>query len=868
MSELFAAIYNGDLQQVRKLVEQGADIHEYDYSYQDTTKRTPLTHAIIDGAFKNRAVHLPMVKLLLDLGANPAYHAGERSPLADACLHSHPEIARLLIERSADTFWQNSNGFGIFHYAAQGGIDWLILEQLLRGVHPDLSDRNGETALHNTAYGGHIGLSQLLIEHGATVNAVITRGTFKGFTPLRFAVENGYPTITRILLEAGAQVKGFTPHLLRALLGTSRKLGARKPFPEIRQDIARLLLHHARRQPYTVQYPDDPYVQTAQVVLEFHSKLPVTVVHYAAEVLKDASQTEFWSSLGEQDFTALRLLQEHPDIISLSLQELFTKYLVPASKKITPKVIEYLLQAGFDIDFCDEDNNTLLSLAIKAKQHETVRFLLDAGVDIHQTNSARSPLALALDEEDTTIVSWLLETGINPHTFSQYALSTYLFTDNQEVKRMLIEKMPNLTLPWSYYTKTALFHCAITQDDQPFLQLLLENDVHPDTPQDLPLIISPTMQQLLVNAGIPLRKPETFQEAIKVGDRALVERFLEQGATLDQEDAAGNTPLNWAMCARQEAIAWLLLQRGISGTPDQQLTWLIDAVWEMSPELVQTLIRRLETEVYPSPETTIPLFKRIADEADGARFFDDLNLAGYIASDGYRPATLHVLIEAGIDLNAVLETACKEGQIKAIAHLLQYEVELDHKTRSMILKALTDMYEPAHLDPDQWDTLLDCFVDAGVAMDPLIRLVISTNSDNLLRKLAERGFLDVQLLEDGINTPLFLAAEHGALETMTLLLELGADIEAEPSRNASFPSDRNLIVGPFSYRGHPYLTPLHIAVQANQSAALALLLAHGANYNAVSSGPAKHPLDMATDLRSIRDQLRAAGATYIENEHA
>jgi 26S proteasome non-ATPase regulatory subunit 10 len=70
----------------------------------------------------------------------------------------------------------------------------------------------GDTPLHHAASAGHVDILQLLLNHGASVNAVNNDGR----TPLHYAASWGHVDILQLLLSHGASVnavdkEGGTP---------------------------------------------------------------------------------------------------------------------------------------------------------------------------------------------------------------------------------------------------------------------------------------------------------------------------------------------------------------------------------------------------------------------------------------------------------------------------------------------------------------------------------------------------------------------------------------------------------------------------------------------------------------------------------
>jgi uncharacterized protein len=155
------------------------------------------------------------------------------SPVLLAAYHGHPEMARLLADKSA--------GLDIFEASAAGRLDRVaelagerpalvnahandgfqplglaaffghtdIVDFLLSsGAAVNSPSRNAQHVmpLHSAAAGAHLAIARLLLEHGADVNAVQEGG----FVPLHSAAQNGQIEMVTLLLARGAAVGAQT----------------------------------------------------------------------------------------------------------------------------------------------------------------------------------------------------------------------------------------------------------------------------------------------------------------------------------------------------------------------------------------------------------------------------------------------------------------------------------------------------------------------------------------------------------------------------------------------------------------------------------------------------------------------------------
>jgi ankyrin repeat protein len=181
--DLRRAVWAGDLDAVRSLVEAGADVNAAD------------EHG--SGTLLN--FHPGVTAYLLSRGADPNGQTNENgaSVLAGLCFVNQADCVRLLLAHGADPN---------------------------RG-----REESGETPLHHALAGGaDIEVIRLLVEHGADVNARTVPGVYsynfygstptRGETPLHRAAAFAPIEVVRLLVEAGADraardAHGETPHV-------------------------------------------------------------------------------------------------------------------------------------------------------------------------------------------------------------------------------------------------------------------------------------------------------------------------------------------------------------------------------------------------------------------------------------------------------------------------------------------------------------------------------------------------------------------------------------------------------------------------------------------------------------------------------
>jgi len=215
---LHQAAADGDIEQVKKLIAQGADVNE---------KRglgTPLHYASEKG-------HTEVAKLLISRGAHVnAMDRNLAKPLHYAAKQGNKQTVELLLSKGADINAKNRDGrtplfeamkssaagrkevvellaskgakVPAFHLAVYMADMEKLIKCLEEGINVNTPSDCNITALHAAANSGKKEIVEFLISKGADVDAEDALGV----TPLYYAAMHKYQDIADLLLAKGADV--------------------------------------------------------------------------------------------------------------------------------------------------------------------------------------------------------------------------------------------------------------------------------------------------------------------------------------------------------------------------------------------------------------------------------------------------------------------------------------------------------------------------------------------------------------------------------------------------------------------------------------------------------------------------------------
>lgn len=149
-----------------------------------------------------------IVQTLLEGGADPDIRQGDgATALHHAAHQDNVDSARLLIEAGATATIANELGATPLWLAARNGSAAMVDRLLNAGADVNVTLIMGETPLMTAARGGHLETVRLLLSRGAEVNATEQE---RHQTALMWAVAQGHVGVVQLLIASGADIHART----------------------------------------------------------------------------------------------------------------------------------------------------------------------------------------------------------------------------------------------------------------------------------------------------------------------------------------------------------------------------------------------------------------------------------------------------------------------------------------------------------------------------------------------------------------------------------------------------------------------------------------------------------------------------------
>ena len=196
-TDFYRAVWTGDADRVRQLVDAGANVNAID---QD------------GNPFLQQAVwrdHVAVAWVLIDAGADVNAKDSEDNPLLhEAIWRGHVEVARVLVDAGADVNAKDTDGNPLLREAIWRGHTEVARVLVDAGADVDTKDSDGNPLLYSAIWRDHREITQILADAGADVDARDSDND-----PLMYtAVWRENTEVLKILIAAGADVNSRRPN--------------------------------------------------------------------------------------------------------------------------------------------------------------------------------------------------------------------------------------------------------------------------------------------------------------------------------------------------------------------------------------------------------------------------------------------------------------------------------------------------------------------------------------------------------------------------------------------------------------------------------------------------------------------------------
>ena len=423
-----ACLEGGRLENIKTLVEHGAEIHKVDkdgksalhfaatfsspevviyllslgmsVNMTDNSGRTPLMCACLEGGrFENvktlvehgakihkvdkdgkSALHFAatfsspeVIMYLLSLGmsVNMTDKSG-LTPMMTACLKGgRLENVKTLVIHGAEIHKVNKDGKSALHFAATFSSPEVVKYLLSRGMSVNMTDNSSRSPLLCACLeGGRLENIKTLVEHGAEIHKVDKNGK----SALHFAATFSCPEVVKYLLSRGMSVN-MTDNSSRSPLLCACLEGGRL------KNIKTLVLHGAEIHKVDID---------GKSVLHFAATFSSSkVVKYLLSTRLSVNMTDnssrsplMCACLEGGRFENIKtFIERGADIYKVDKDGKSALHF--AATFSSPEVVKYLLSRGMSVNMTDNSDRTpLMCACLKCGRLENIKMLIEYGADI------------------------------------------------------------------------------------------------------------------------------------------------------------------------------------------------------------------------------------------------------------------------------------------------------------------------------------------------------------------------------------------------------------------------------------------------------------------------------------------------------
>ncbi|GBM99856.1 Ankyrin-1 [Araneus ventricosus] len=529
--KLFTALEKGNLKEIEKCVNEGADVYG-----KDCNSSTCLH-------FAGRAPDIAAVKWALAKGLDVSSkdNVGQ-SVLHTAAKFNRTEVIRYLVERkrtALDTC--DVNGKTPLHVAVENGSNDVVEYVSKLEINTTVKDKNGSTPLHSAIYRHNIDAAKMLLEKEANVDE---NKSYCNLTALHIATLSESLSLVGLLIAKKANVNsksdlGETPLHIASSLGNfeiAESLVLKNADVNARNEAGVTPLHYAvcRDKKRIVEFllkhkadvnvsDDEQFSPLMTAAIKGNTSISELLVRKGALV----------NSKDNFGFTPLHFAaaRGHCEIVDLLLNH---KAIIDCrnGKKQTAlhlsaivghkEVVELLLKEGASINASESTKSTPLHLAVRGGHRDIVDLLIDEGADIDcKDESGSTALHHAALNANRDIVGSLLKKGADIRAGDANKITPLYLLISKGLSDLLTSEDKNCN--YSDANGFTLLHFAALFGDQILVAYCIKNGSDINAPSKSGLTA--------LHLAAQCHHPET------------VSFLLNNGADIEAKNEKGSTPL-------------------------------------------------------------------------------------------------------------------------------------------------------------------------------------------------------------------------------------------------------------------------------------------------------------------------------------
>ncbi|OWZ03672.1 Serine/threonine protein kinase [Phytophthora megakarya] len=535
---LLVAVGEGDVEQVRALVESGEDVNQ-----ENSHKQTPLMKAAGDG-------NLPIFRYLMESGADIDLDTSDderKTVLIHAIENGNNlNIIRFLVRCGADVnhrdTWQNTS---LLYATRRCKVD--VVQFIVEcGADVKASGYNGFTPLMIAAIEGALEIVTFLVQVGMDVNSVDNDKR----TALFYAIQYRHLDVARFLLESGAIIDGLRSSLYAAIWQNNFK-------------AVKLLVKFGANIHVVDNEGSTPLIRAVE-------KADLGIIKFLIEsgadvnAVNNVGKSSLMKASEGGNLKAVHLLVENgADVKAADINKWtpitfagangmikIVRYLVASGAYATDlennkmkmlvyavdheklDAIRHLLGGNRHINITDKRGKTLLMRAAGLGRVDMVRLLhkVLCGADINAKDPVYGiPLLYASKGGNLDVVRFLVERGANVNACEKSGLTALLYAAQHaqlDIIHFLVGKGADVNATTNNGS-TSLLYAARMNNNSNAVRCLVEAGA------DINVIHSNNRTPLI--------------EAVDAGNLAVVQLLVNRGAEINVVDKYGWTALMFAV---------------------------------------------------------------------------------------------------------------------------------------------------------------------------------------------------------------------------------------------------------------------------------------------------------------------------------